>query len=408
MTEYELAQALFRRQQAPDASMPTTSQVRGVAASDSSDGTVTVVLDATAGGANAEMEVPTTGGITEGSEVLVTLLDGAPVEVSQAGSIDGAAGSATKYITETGSYGIRVHPEGDTANYSVIDADGMSVVKGGTSVAHFGETARVGAEGNTHVTISASETSGTGYTDSTSDMTLYDSTGESPDLRLYNTSRAWSDDSDGSEEVGIALGRDVYASKIRASIYEGEDPSSNLEILTGDLSTSVNAGTFIGSQRHWASDSSKFDKASVQTTSGAGGGASVQISAMSGNPNAAGAYAGMSVEATSSGTTVTIEADEFKFYDHQQDSYSPAYMTHGMVGQSANVPANGYRDYTVSFGHTYASTPDVLLTIYTTTTATTFNCDIYLRSRSTTGFTARIVNREGSDRSPGFTWFAIG
>lgn len=408
MTEYELAQALFRQQQAPDASMPTTSQVRGVAASDSADGVVTVLLDATAGGASAEMEVPTTGGITEGSEVLVTLLDGAPVEVSQAGSIDGAAGSATKYITETGSYGIRVHPEGDTTNYSTIDADGMDVVKGGVSVAEFGEAARVGAEDSTHVTISASETSGDGYTDSTSDMALYDATGTSPDLRLYNTSRAWDDDSDGSEEVGIALGRDVYASKIRASIYEGEEPSSNLEILTGDLSTSVNAGTFIGSQRHWASDSSKFDKASVQTASGAGGGASVRISAMSGSPNAAGAYARVSVEASSSGTVATVEADEIRLYDHQQDSYTPAYMTHGMVAQGTNVPANGYHDFTVSFGHTYASPPDVLLTLYTASTATTFNCDIYLRARSTTGFTARIVNREGSDRSPGFTWFAIG
>lgn len=153
MTEYELAQALFRQQQAPDASTPTTSQVRGVAASDSADGVVTVVLDATAGGASAEMEVPTTGGITEGSEVLVTLLDGAPVEVTQAGSIDGAAGSATKYITETGDYGIRVHPEGDTANYSLIDADGMDVVKGGTNVAHFGETTRVGNEAGGHVTV---------------------------------------------------------------------------------------------------------------------------------------------------------------------------------------------------------------------------------------------------------------
>ena len=155
MTEFELAQALFRQQQAPDASAPTTSQVRGVAASDSSDGTVTVVLDATAGGASAEMEVPTTGGITEGSEVLVTLLDGAPVEVTQAGSIDGAAGSATKYITETGDYGIRVHPEGDTANYSLIDADGMDVVKGGTNVAHFGETARLGAEDGYHTEVTS-------------------------------------------------------------------------------------------------------------------------------------------------------------------------------------------------------------------------------------------------------------
>lgn len=320
--------------------------------------------------------------------------------------------TAEKYITAIDDNGIRVHAKSNaTTNYAAINADGMNVVKGGVSVASYGDTARIGKEASTHVTISASETSGTGYTDSTSDMTLYDATGDSPDLRLYNTSRVWSDDSDGSEEVGIALGRDVYASKIRASIYEGEDPSSNLEILTGDLSTSVNAGTFIGSQRHWASDSSKFDKASVQTTSGAGGGASVQISAMSGNPNAAGAYAGMSVKATSGSTTVTIEADEIKLYDHQQDSYSPAYMTHGVVnsGQSTATPANGYKDFTVTFGHTYTSPPHVVPGFYSTSTAAGLGgLSCAVNSITTTGCTIRVFNNTSSARSPAVEWIAIG
>lgn len=82
---------------------------------------------------------------------------------------------------------------------------------------------------------------------------------------------------------------------------------------------------------------------------------------------------------------------------------------HGTVAQSVGIPANSYHDFTVEFDHIYDSPPDVQLTILTTTSATTsYNCDIYLRSKSTTGFVARIVNRENVARSPGFCWFAIG
>ena len=72
------------------AGTPKTSQVRGVATGDSSDGSVTVILDTVAGGDNAEMTIPTAGGIVEGADVIVTLLDGTPVGVDQPGSIDSA------------------------------------------------------------------------------------------------------------------------------------------------------------------------------------------------------------------------------------------------------------------------------------------------------------------------------
>ena len=58
-----------------------------------------------------------------------------------------AAGKASKYITDLGDDGIRVHPEDDTDNYAAIDADGMSVVRDAQSVAHFGEVTRIGKEG---------------------------------------------------------------------------------------------------------------------------------------------------------------------------------------------------------------------------------------------------------------------
>lgn len=98
MSDFDLAKRLFPRPadvvREATAGIPSTSQVRGYATSDSADGTVTVVLDAAAGGEDAEMEVPTMGGISEGSEVLVTLLDGTPVDCSQVGSIDAATATA--------------------------------------------------------------------------------------------------------------------------------------------------------------------------------------------------------------------------------------------------------------------------------------------------------------------------
>ena len=83
-------------------------------------------------------------------------------------------------------------------------------------------------------------------------------------------------------------------------------------------------------------------------------------------------------------------------------------ITKGTVGQTETVSANSYRDYSVSFGRTYSSAPVVQLTIYSTSTSADFNCDIVLRSVTTTGFTARIFNRENAARSPGFHWTAIG
>jgi len=96
MTEFELARALFRKEpnEVETKSAHVTTQIHGYATSASVDGSVTVVLDSNAGGEDAEMEVPTLGGITEGAEVMVTLVDGTPVDCSQVGSIDTTAATA--------------------------------------------------------------------------------------------------------------------------------------------------------------------------------------------------------------------------------------------------------------------------------------------------------------------------
>lgn len=56
-----------------------------------------------------------------------------------------AAQTATNYITAVDSNGIKVHAANNAStNYAGIDATGMDVVRGGTSMAKFGETTRIG------------------------------------------------------------------------------------------------------------------------------------------------------------------------------------------------------------------------------------------------------------------------
>lgn len=70
---------------------------------------------------------------------------------------DGAAKTATTYITAIDNNGIRVHPSSTQNNSAVINANGMEVFKGGTdsahSVAFYGDTTRIGKEASSHVFI---------------------------------------------------------------------------------------------------------------------------------------------------------------------------------------------------------------------------------------------------------------
>lgn len=82
---------------------------------------------------------------------------------------------------------------------------------------------------------------------------------------------------------------------------------------------------------------------------------------------------------------------------------------YGSTEQNILIAAHGYHDFDITFPEEYDSPPNVQLTILTTTSATTsFDCDIFLRSVSTTGFTARIINREQAGRYPAFHWLAVG
>lgn len=84
----------------------------------------------------------------------------APEDVQE--DIIKASQSATKYITEFGDSGIKVHPENDTVNYAKIDATGMDVYQNNVSVAEFGADdnnvpiSRIGPESDKNVLINSS------------------------------------------------------------------------------------------------------------------------------------------------------------------------------------------------------------------------------------------------------------
>lgn len=73
---------------------------------------------------------------------------------------DTASRVATNYITAIDENGIKVHAADNVnSNYAKIDADGMEVYKGGTSVAFYGDTARIGKSNAPHVDITTSSIS---------------------------------------------------------------------------------------------------------------------------------------------------------------------------------------------------------------------------------------------------------
>lgn len=68
-----------------------------------------------------------------------------------------ASKTATSYVTEiTGQNGIMVHPSTDQTTGVQITSD-VDIMRGGTSVAEYGETVRIGAENSDHVAIDSNE-----------------------------------------------------------------------------------------------------------------------------------------------------------------------------------------------------------------------------------------------------------
>ena len=73
--------------------------------------------------------------------------------------IDGARDAYKAVVTEVGSTGVKIHPSGQSGSgivdYTLIDDEGMEVFDGGTSVAKFGSTARIGNASSKHVDVTS-------------------------------------------------------------------------------------------------------------------------------------------------------------------------------------------------------------------------------------------------------------
>ena len=118
----------------------------GTAASDSADGTVTVVMDGETAGVDAAIEVPTSCAISEGDTVLVTINGNVPVEAVSKGAGDitrGMAEATTQHfwtdadgihVTEVTQEQFLANPTG--AN-QLSDSSGIKLRDGTTTLASF-------------------------------------------------------------------------------------------------------------------------------------------------------------------------------------------------------------------------------------------------------------------------------
>ena len=112
-----------------------------------------------------DLIIPYTTGLTvtwDGAYYGTSLPSGAVEFIKLAGTrtsaeLDNAAKTATTYITHIDNNGIRIHPSSTENNSVVINATGMEVFKGGTtsaySVAKYGDSARIGKEDGSHLTL---------------------------------------------------------------------------------------------------------------------------------------------------------------------------------------------------------------------------------------------------------------
>jgi hypothetical protein len=145
-----------------------------------------------------------------------------------AGDISTAGQTASKYITYVDAdTGIRVHNANDTDNYLQLNATGSELFRDGTSVAKFGETARVGADETDRVEISAGE------------FAVYAATGARP---LY------------SSVTGTSVTRKTPLHWFNQTMFSvaSKRPSGDTYTTTADLNQISNGSTFyinIESQR---------------------------------------------------------------------------------------------------------------------------------------------------------------
>lgn len=91
----------------------------------------------------------------------------------------------------------------------------------------------------------------------------------------------------------------------------------------------------------------------------------------------------------------------------KQNSIGITTIARGYNG-GASVPANSYKDFTISFGKTFPANPDVVVGFISESTAGAFGrCSCAVHSLTTTGCKIRMFNSDTVSRAPGFEWIAI-
>ena len=153
------------------------------------------------------------------------------------------AGEPNKYVTMVTGEGIRVHEAGAVnTNFAQINSDGMDVVKGGTSVAAFGETSRIGNKSATHVEISSqsldlmvSDTVGIRIITDNSNNEIIEGTGTGD-----GSTRTFYINSDQTPYISPTLYAEIsaYSATINGEIATAYKPSVSWQKSSGQLKIS--------------------------------------------------------------------------------------------------------------------------------------------------------------------------
>ena len=81
----------------------------------------------------------------------------------------------------------------------------------------------------------------------------------------------------------------------------------------------------------------------------------------------------------------------------------------GKVGLTSDVPAGGTVDVSISFAKEHGAAPNVIVGLYSTSTAGAIGqVSAAVTSVTTTGFVARLFNAGTSARRPGLYWMTLG
>ena len=269
--------------------------------------------------------------------------------------------SVAKYITAITDSGIRVHAKTNpTANYAAVDADGMDVVKGGVSVAKFGETARLGVESGYHTEVTST---GMRVSDGTDDV-----------VRIHSEVLP-----EGGRWATLDIGK--YADGTGTSVGGSTDDHteddyvyhSRSAYLTASASTESN-GAWVEA---WAEHASTWDEDS---------------------------------------TGITLRGDQLDLFGPNGEGYGSVSMENagkvistqsGMVSQSISAAANAVTTHTVTFPNPYDVAPIVVACFYSTSSAAAFGgLSLAVSAITTTSFTVKIFNNTSTGRSPGLFWIA--